>query len=69
MEKSEKSQADIKGSIKRFDSIKFGMQEFFISVEETVLNTTLNFSNEISKIFASQFKEEDSHDKIDHIKD
>ena len=45
------------------------MQEFFISVEETVLNTTLNFSNEISKIFASQFKEEDSHDKIDHIKD
>ena len=51
LEMSEKKYQGKRGSIKRFENIKFGMQEFFISVEETVLNSSLNFFNEISSIF------------------
>jgi hypothetical protein len=51
LEMSDKKYQDKRGSIKRFENIKFGVQEFFIVVEETVLNSSINFFKEISSIF------------------
>ena len=47
LEMSDKKFPGSRGSIKRFEHIKFGMQEFQLSLEDQIINSSLKYFNEI----------------------
>jgi hypothetical protein len=51
---NKKTQVGKIGSIVRFDSIYFGMQEFFIQVETTILNDNIKFIIEVLSVFGQK---------------
>ena len=42
------------GSIVRYDSIYFGMQEFFLQIETTILNDNIKFFVEVVEVFGQK---------------
>jgi len=51
---NKKTQKGKLGSIIRYESIYFGMQELFLTVETTILNDNIKFIIEVLKVFGQK---------------
>lgn len=59
LEMSEKKFKHTKGSIIRYDSIKFGIQEFFVQLENSLFSDNVRFVVEIMKAFSLDHSADD----------
>lgn len=59
LEMSEKKFKHTKGSIIRYESIKFGIQEFFLQIENNLFSDNVRFVVEIMKVFSLDHSADD----------